>query len=168
MSTTASDWVGVGLENVVFFARISRMDVTKGDPDVHTKDGRQTKYEIAFGKPRLEHDKTLVIPISYRVEEVHSDYTTLEKSYDRRYDLPEHIQAALRQRRTRLEDFRPWEVSGKIDGKFHGTMQLKPDCPYVSSIDFRIDGVGDDDEGNANLFVVFSVPFGIASEPIYG
>jgi hypothetical protein len=129
-------------------------DVGPGDADVCTKSGRHTTVKLNLSAPVVESNadrmKTHVV---YDVIEGRKDYTHLQMSTDILIPIP--------------KDWSNVKVTGASDfhrkmvfcGKNHRWNSIDANSVnWIQTLEAKIDGPGDDTEGNAGLRINFAIP----------
>jgi hypothetical protein len=129
-------------------------DVGPGDADVCTKSGRHTTVKINVTKPAVElQAHRLRVHVVYDVIEGRKDYTHLQMSSDILIPLP--------------SDWKNVSVKGVADfnartviyGKNHRWNSFNVNSVnWIQTLEAKIDGPGDDNEGNAGLRISFAIP----------
>ena len=141
--------------NYVYSWESLRMqDVGPGDADVHTKDGRHTTVRLNMTRPVVEPQASrLKVHVVYDVIEGRRDYTHLQMSTDILIPLP--------------NDWTEVAVHGAADfstdmviyGKNHRWNSVDVNAVnWIQTLEAKIDGSGDDTEGNAGLRINFAIP----------
>jgi hypothetical protein len=133
---------------------LKMQDVGPGDADVYTKSGRHTTVKIKLTKPIVEeHAKRLKTHVIYDIIEGRKDWTHLHMSTDILIPLPHDW---VNVKTLGVADF---NVDMVIHGKnhrwnpvYHNTVN------WIMALEAKIDGPGDDDEGNAGLRIDFAIP----------
>ena len=129
-------------------------DVGPGDDEVNTKDGRHTTVKLNLTRPVVEPQASrLKVHVVYDVIEGRRDYTHLQMSEDILIPLPNDwtqvtVQGAA--------DFNTRMV---IYGKNHRWNPVNVNTVnWMQTLEAKIDGPGDDAEGNAGLRINFAIP----------
>lgn len=129
-------------------------DVGPGDADVTTKSGRHTTVKLKLSKPIIEPNaKHLKTHVVYDVIEGHKDYTHLQMSTDILMPIPSDWSNV---KVTGAADF---SVNMVIYGKNHRWNSINVNSVnWIQTLEAKIDGPGDDNEGNAGLRINFAIP----------
>ena len=129
-------------------------DVGPGDADVTTKDGRHTTVMLNMTRPVVEPQASrLKVHVVYDVIEGRRDFTHLQISSDILIPLPnDWTRVAVRG----AADFNTNMV---IYGKNHRWNPVDVNAVnWIQTLEAKIDGPGDDTEGNAGLRINFAIP----------
>ncbi|NOS99829.1 MAG: hypothetical protein HOP29_04305 [Phycisphaerales bacterium] len=118
-----------------------------GDAEVNTKDGRATDAYLWVGNERIV-GATLQFDVYYWVQEVWSDYSTLEGRLTVSVPIPPGYRFASV---ARSSPVRVWSRFGGRDHSWHSAWSNN------FSTSFRFDGNGKDNAGNAAVRGTFSI-----------
>jgi hypothetical protein len=141
---------------------ITMQDVGPGDADVCTKSGRHTSVKINLTRPILESNaKRLKMHVVYDVIEGRSDYTHLQMSMDIFVPLP------VDWTNIKVPESANFLASFVVYGKNHrwNQVNISPAINWLQTIEAKIDGPGDDAEGNAGLRINFAIPLEYTKTP---
>lgn len=129
-------------------------DVGPGDADVCTKSGRHTTVILNLSKPVVESNANRIkTHVVYDVIEGRKDYTHLQMSTDILMPIP--------------TDWSNVKLTGASDvktkmvfcGKNHKWNSIDVNSVnWIQKLEAKIDGPGDDTEGNAGLRINFAIP----------
>ncbi|MBK1988825.1 hypothetical protein A0J48_014980 [Sphaerospermopsis aphanizomenoides BCCUSP55] len=128
-----------------------------GDPDVYTKPGRKTRMILEANNLRVREDgKALLIHIAYDVKEMRSNYTHLRYEGDVTIPVPLDWKAKV----LKFADVEDFYLQTSFVGENHQWNEIIMNVPnsVIQSARARIDGHGNDDQGNASLQVTFKIP----------
>jgi hypothetical protein len=129
-----------------------------GDEDVNTKSGRQTRVKVKTTTPiPAANGQEIQVYIDYAVEEVHKDYTHLSGRAIARIQLESGLTFS------KFGDgFKDASYSETIGGEKHNWIDISSASGIVGSVlqwcSIKIDGNGDDANGNTQLKAHLSVP----------
>ncbi|MCB9919938.1 MAG: hypothetical protein H6832_16160 [Planctomycetes bacterium] len=126
------------------------------DADVCTKKNRTTHYTVSVQQLQLDRAKQRITGIViYTVREGKTNHTRLRGT--RPFSIPAPAGAiAILERQP--------EVSGSLRGKNHSWNDVDPANTYFSDLEIRVDGSGDDDEGNAAMTGKLAIPVQLAAK----
>lgn len=128
-----------------------------GDPDIFSKPGRKTRMILEADNLRIREDgKALLVHVVYDVKEMRSNDTQLRYEGDVQIPVPLDWNGKLLQ----FADVSDFYLQTTFVGQNHQwneiTINQQNSC--IQSARARVDGKGDDDQGNAALQVTFRVP----------
>lgn len=134
---------------------VPRDSDSMGDADVYTQPDRSTQVTIRASDLRPSADgRKIYATVLYLVEELHSDYTKLRFEEDVEIPVPYNWKVL---RVLKVSDY---SLQTTIRGRHHEWIpdrrNIANSC--VSRSEYKIDGVGDDDHGNAALKLTFRFP----------
>ena len=132
--------------------------VQGGDADVNTKNGRNTKVDITVDRLRVSPCTNYVLArVTYSVKELSSNYTKLSSTKTVEIPIPQSDTGTGEGTFVRLISTVGYTFSKVIPGKdheWHDIATPSPNC-IVKSGEFKFDGSGRDDKGNAQLKLSF-------------
>ncbi|ARU04594.1 hypothetical protein CCO03_07835 [Comamonas serinivorans] len=145
--------------------RIARLNhVSGGDADIFSKSGRSTHvYVRAFTPVPVRSSTAVQCLVEYSVEEGRSNNTRLLG----RTTVTMELENGMRLNKIG-GGFKPANYYERIMGEQHGLMDIS-DRPgisgsYLQTCRIRIDGKGDDDQGNASLEGTLILPLRVEVE----
>lgn len=145
--------------------RIPRLNhVGGGDADVFSKSGRSTHvYVRAYTPVPIRGNTAIQCLVEYEVREGRSNFTQLLGRTTATLELEDGMRI-----RKVTGGFQPANYYERITGEQHRQFDIS-DRPgiagsYLQSCRIRIDGKGDDDEGNASLEGVLVIPLQVEVE----
>jgi len=133
---------------------LSMQDVGPGDDEVNTKDGRHTTVKLNLTKPVVEPQASrLKVHVVYDVIEGRRDYTHLQMSTDILIPLPTDWS------QVRVQGVADFRTNMVIYGKNHRWNPVDVNtASWMQTLEAKIDGPGDDADGNAGLRINFAIP----------
>ena len=137
-----------------YWESLKTEDVGPGDADVTTKDGRHTTVKVKLTRPVVETQaKRLKSHVIYDVIEGRSDYTHLQMSTDILIPLPNDWI------NVKVQGTADFNVNMVIYGKNHRWNPVSVNgVNWIQTLEAKIDGHGDDNEGNTGLRMNFAIP----------
>ncbi|WP_113452334.1 hypothetical protein [Rhizobium sp. SYY.PMSO] len=135
-----------------------------GDEDVNTKSGRQTRVKVKTATPApAANAQEIQVYVDYSVEEVHKDYTHLSGRAVARIQLESGLTFSKFG-----AGFKDASYSETIGGQKHNWIDISSANGIVGSVlqwcSVKIDGKGDDANGNTQLRGHLSVPLWVNVE----
>jgi len=129
-------------------------DVGPGDADVTTKSGRHTTVRLKLSTPVVEpNGKRMKTHVVYDVIEGRKDYTHLQMSTDILMPIPSDWS------NVKIVGAADFSVNMVIYGKNHRWNSINVNSVnWIQILEAKIDGPGDDTEGNAGLRINFAIP----------
>lgn len=132
-----------------------------GDADIYSKSGRTTQVQLKVERLRISNDKRYVIArVDCMITETASNHTRLRYLDNIKIPVPRGWQS----RRVRIgNDARELNVQFTVSGEQHDWVEvpINDDGTIVEDAYVKIDGRGDDDEGNARLSLHLDVPINV-------
>jgi len=125
------------------------------DADVYTKPGRYTAIRIEANNLRIGDDrKSIYVDVTYEVTELNANCTQL------RWFGPVRIPSPYDSEITQFVNVTDFSLKTTIEGVNQIWNDLPVNTPNscVSSVRAKIDGMGSDDLGNAQLELTFHIP----------
>jgi len=125
-----------------------------GDPDVFTKGGRYTEVKLDLTKPAFEQQAhRLKVHLVYDVIEVRRNNTHLQMNTDILIPVPADWV------NVRLPGAADFKADLMIAGKNHRWNSIDVnEVDWIQTMEAKIDGPGDDTEGNAGVRINFAIP----------
>ena len=121
--------------------------VSGGDADVCTKKNRTTTYSVTISQLQISNGVVSGI-VTYEVKEAQGDQTGLEGQKPFRIAASGWTSIAARAR----------SLDGTLRGKNHNWNRVATGNSYFEDLHVRVDGGGDDDEGNAQMRGRLAIP----------
>ncbi len=133
---------------------LKMQDVGPGDADVCTKGGRHTTVKLNLTRPILEPlSKRIKMHVVYDVIEGRKDYTHLQMSTDILIPVPTDWT------QVKVPGGSEFNTTMVVYGRNHRWIPLSVGlCNWIQTLEVKIDGPGDDQEGNAGLRINFAIP----------
>lgn len=128
--------------------------VAGDDPDVNTKSGRWTDIEVSTSNLRVFGDH-VTIDLIYRVFEVSRDNTTLQHLESVTIFAPAGFRVSRVGEGRSHTTFR--RTYGGRDHDWHDETAAV-EGTYLRQLSFKFDGVGRDDQGNAQMRCIIAIP----------
>ena len=137
-----------------YWESVKMEDVGPGDADVYTKSGRHTTVKIKLTRPVVEQQaKRLKVHVVYDVIEGRKDFTHLQMSTDILIPLPSDWANVT------VQGVADFNLNMVIYGKNHRWNPVNVNSVnWIQTLEAKIDGPGDDNEGNAGLRTNFAIP----------
>jgi hypothetical protein len=137
------------------FKSVEMTSIGPGDADVTTKSGRYTSVLVDIRPPHFEESKhQLKTHVLYRISEEHHDWTTLEMDRDVIIPVPANW------RNVQLPEITAFHLETVISGRNHkwNDLWLNSSDNFIIKLSAKIDGKGDDNDGNAGIEISFNIP----------
>lgn len=131
-----------------------RMEVIEGDAEVNTKSGRFTTVEIRISQPTVWPDeKRMKVMVTYDITEGWANYTHLQMVEEIVMPMPNNWS------NVQVIGAADFYLHTVIHGKNHRWNPINTNSVnWIQRIYAKIDGPGDDNEGNAGLIINFAIP----------
>jgi hypothetical protein len=146
------------IKTLVYFHEVPSVPwIGGGDPDVFSKPGRRTRMILEANSLRVREDgKALLVHIAYDVMEMRSNNTHLRYEGDVSIPVPLDWNAKVLQ----FADVADFYLQTTFVGQNHMWNEININQPNscIQSARAKVDGPGDDNQGNAALQVTFRVP----------
>jgi hypothetical protein len=127
-----------------------------GDADITSKSGRKTRMILEANNLRVTEDgKALAVHLVYDIKEMRTNYTNLRYEGDIRIPAPLDWSKVLQ-----FADVADFYLQTNFMGENHQWNEISLNTPNscIQSARARVDGPGNDDQGNASLQVTFRIP----------
>jgi hypothetical protein len=127
-----------------------------GDADITSKPKRITRMILEANNLRMTEDgKALLVHLVYDVKEMRTNNTQLRYEGDVRIPTPLNWK-----RMVQFSDVTDFYLQTNIGGENHQWNEITVNTPNscIQNARARIDGPGNDDQGNAALQVTFRIP----------
>ncbi|MCU0703251.1 MAG: hypothetical protein MUF18_04590 [Fimbriiglobus sp.] len=144
------------MKTLYLFSREMRTmeDVGPGDADVHTKSGRHTNIQLKITRPVVEpNGKRLRCKVVYDVIEGRRDFTHLQLVTDVLMPLPSDWS------NVKVLGAADFSINMVVNGKNHQWIPVNVNSVnWIQELKVKIDGPGNDTEGNAGLRFDLAIP----------
>ena len=151
---------GVSMEEMTIIQNWKSMEmehVGGGDADVFTKSGRYTNVSVKIEKPSIEKygatSNCIKTNLVYDIKEGRHNHTHLQMVRNIIVPLPSDITDI------KIPGAKEYRFQGSIRGQNHkwNSMDIHT-VNWIQDMKIKIDGKGDDDEGNAGIDINFAIP----------
>lgn len=130
--------------------------ISGGDADICTKNGRLTRVTLSMSQPAVEQlggHGVIRSHVVLDIEEARSNYTHLQMDADLKIPFPEEM------RNLRVLGAREFTTSFHVFGKNHRWIPVQNNSVnWIQSLFVKVDGPGDDADGNAGMMVNLAIP----------
>ncbi|MBD2328210.1 hypothetical protein [Alkalinema sp. FACHB-956] len=146
------------LKTLVHFHEVPSVPwIGGGDPDIFSKSGRKTRMILEANDLRVREDgKALLVRLTYDVKEMRTNNTHLRYEGEVSIPVPLDWNAKVLQ----LADVTDFYLQTTFVGENHQWNEINLNTPNscLQSARAKVDGPGNDDQGNAALQVTFRIP----------
>jgi hypothetical protein len=145
------------LKTIVYSYEVTSVPwIGGGDADITSKPKRITRMILEANNLRMTEDgKALLVHLVYDVKEMRTNNTQLRYEGDVRIPTPLNWK-----RMVQFSDVTDFYLQTNIGGENHQWNEITVNTPNscIQNARARIDGPGNDDQGNAALQVTFRIP----------
>jgi hypothetical protein len=145
------------LKTIVYSYEVTSVPwIGGGDADITSKSKRITRMILEANNLRMTEDgKALLVHLVYDVKEMRTNNTQLRYEGDVRIPTPVDWK-----RMVQFSDVTDFYLQTNIGGENHQWNEITVNTPNscIQNARARIDGPGNDDQGNAALQVTFRIP----------
>jgi hypothetical protein len=150
------------LKTIVYSYEVTSVPwIGGGDADITSKPKRITRMILEANNLRMTEDgKALLVHLVYDVKEMRTNNTQLRYEGDVRIPTPVNWKKMVQ-----FSDVTDFYLQTNIGGENHQWNEITVNTPNscIQNARARIDGPGNDDQGNAALQVTFRIPVLIES-----